>query len=140
MGVLLYVHSSFVIILMWKRELIALIGLSSWFLVIVVWHFLVMPWVCLQFVIVVFPDHTHVLFLLIIGFVISARILWFIFLLLCRYGKSAAQIMIRWSVQKGFITIPRSSKPERIIENSEVFDWSLSEDDMKLLVSIGLDT
>ena len=38
------------------------------------------------------------------------------------------------------MTIPRSSKPERIIENSQVFDWSLSEEDMKLLVSIGLDT
>ena len=45
-----------------KRELIALLGLSSWFLVIVVWLFLAVPWVSLQFVIVVFPDHTHILF------------------------------------------------------------------------------
>lgn len=50
-----------------------------------------------------------------------------------KYGKSAAQIMIRWSVQNGFITIPKSSKPERIKENADVFDWSLSEEDMKLL-------
>ena len=56
---LLYVPSSFVIILMGKRELIALLSLSSWCLVIVVWLFLAVPWVCLQFVIVVFPDHTH---------------------------------------------------------------------------------
>ena len=56
---LLYVHSSFAIILMGKRELVALLSLSSWCLVIVVWLFLVVPWVCLQFVIVVFPDHTH---------------------------------------------------------------------------------
>ena len=56
---LLYVHSSFAIILMGKRELVALLSLSSWFLVIVVWHLLAVPWVCLQFVIVVFPDHTH---------------------------------------------------------------------------------
>ena len=55
---LLYVHSSFAIILMGKRELVALL-LSSWCLVIVVWLFLTMPQVCLQFVIVVFPDHTH---------------------------------------------------------------------------------
>ena len=56
---LLYVHSSFAIILMGKRELVALLCLSSWCLVIVVWLFLAVPWVCLQFVIVVFPDHTH---------------------------------------------------------------------------------
>ena len=55
---LLYVPSSFAIMLMGKRELVALLSLSSWFLVIVVWLFLEVPWVCLQFVIVVFPDHT----------------------------------------------------------------------------------
>ena len=60
---LLYVPSSFAIILMGKRELVALLGLSSWCLVIVVWLFLAVPWVCLQFVIVVFPDHTHLLYL-----------------------------------------------------------------------------
>ena len=59
---LLYVHSSFAIILMGKRELVALLSLSSWCLVIVVWLFLEVPRVCLQFVIVVFPDHTHSLF------------------------------------------------------------------------------
>ena len=59
---LLYVHSSFAVILMRKRELVALLGLSSWCLVIVVWLFLTVPWVCLQFVIVVFPDHTHLVF------------------------------------------------------------------------------
>ena len=56
---LLYVHSSFVIIfVMGKRELVALLCLSSLCLVIVVWLFLI-PRVCLQFVILVFPDHTH---------------------------------------------------------------------------------
>ena len=50
------------IILMGKRALVALLSLSSWCPVIVVWLFLAMPWVCLQFVIVVFPDHTHLLF------------------------------------------------------------------------------
>ena len=48
---------------MGKRELAALLCLSSWFLVIVVGLFLAMPWVCLKFVIVVFLDHTHLLFL-----------------------------------------------------------------------------
>ena len=59
---LLYVHSSIAIILMGKRELIALLNLSSWCLVIVERLFLAVPRGCLQFVIVVFPDHTHLLF------------------------------------------------------------------------------
>ena len=62
--VLLCVQSSFAIILMGKCELVALLCLFSWCLVIVVWLFLEMPRVCLQFVIVVFPDHTHLLFLI----------------------------------------------------------------------------
>ena len=61
---LLYVHSSIAIILMGKRELIALLNLSSWCLVMVERLFLTVPRGCLQFVIVVFPDHTHLLFLL----------------------------------------------------------------------------
>ena len=59
---LLYVHSSIAIILMGKRQLAALLSLSSWCLVIVVWLLLAVQWVSLQFVIVVFPDHTHLLF------------------------------------------------------------------------------
>ena len=59
---LLYVHSSIAIILMGKRELIDLLNLSSWCLVMVERLFLAVPRGCLQFVIVVFPDHTHLLF------------------------------------------------------------------------------
>ena len=59
---LLYVHSSIAVILMGKRELIALLNLSSWCLVMVERLFLTVPRGCLQFVIVVFPDHTHLLF------------------------------------------------------------------------------
>ena len=59
---LLYVHSSIAIILMGKRELIALLNLSSWCLVMVERLFLAVPRGCLQFVIVVFPDHTRLLF------------------------------------------------------------------------------
>ena len=62
---LLYVHSNFAIIVMGKREMVAFLGLSSWCRVIVVWLFLAVPWVCLRFaiVIVVIPDHTHLLVL-----------------------------------------------------------------------------
>ena len=61
---LLYVHSSIAIILMGKRELVALLDLSSWCLVVVERLSLAVPWGCLRFVIVVFPDHTHLLFLI----------------------------------------------------------------------------
>ena len=55
--------SSIAIILMGKRELIVLLNLSSWYLVMVERLLLAVPRGCLQFVIVVFPDHTHLLFL-----------------------------------------------------------------------------
>ena len=48
---------------MGKRKLVALLNLSSRCLVMVEWLFLAAPWGCLRFVIVVFPDHTHLLFL-----------------------------------------------------------------------------
>ena len=59
---LLYVHSSIVNILIGKRELIALLSLSSWCLMMAEWLFLAVPLGCLRFAIVVFPDHTHLLF------------------------------------------------------------------------------
>ena len=60
---LFYVHCSIAIILMGKRELVVLLNLSSWCLVVVERLFLAVPRGCLRFVIVVFPDHTHLLFL-----------------------------------------------------------------------------
>ena len=60
---LLCVDSNFSIISMGKREIVALLCFSSWYLVIVVCLFLAMPRVCLQFVIVVFPDRNYLPFL-----------------------------------------------------------------------------
>ena len=60
---LLYVHSSIAIILMGKRELVALLNLSSRCLVMVERLLLGVPRGCLLFVSVVFPDHTHLLFI-----------------------------------------------------------------------------
>ena len=73
---LLYVHSSIAIILVGKRELIALLNLSSWCLVMVERLFLAVPRGCLQFVIVVIPDHTHLLFLVL---VVSENFFFYIF-------------------------------------------------------------
>ena len=53
----------------------------------------------------------------------------------CRYKKTVPQLLIRWSVQKNFITIPKSSKPERIQENADIFNFTISDEDMKTLVS-----
>ena len=74
---LLYVHSSIAIILMGKRELVALLNLSSWCLVMVELLFLAVPRGCLRFVIVVFPDHTHLLFLKSPGIAVASIVYCF---------------------------------------------------------------
>lgn len=49
------------------------------------------------------------------------------------YGKTPAQILIRWSLQKGWVPLPKSDTPARIEENAGVFGWHIGEDDMRLL-------
>ena len=50
-----------------------------------------------------------------------------------RVKKTQAQIILCWAMQKGFITIPKSSSPERIKENADIFDIELSDSDMESL-------
>ena len=56
-----------------------------------------------------------------------------------KHSKSPAQIMIRWSLQHGLVVIPKSARPERIKENSEVFDFNISPADMSRLDSLSED-
>lgn len=50
-----------------------------------------------------------------------------------KYGKTAAQILVRWSLQKGYIPLPKSVTTSRIQENAQVFDFQLDEQDMRRL-------
>lgn len=50
-----------------------------------------------------------------------------------RHSKNPAQVLIRWSLQKGFIPLPKSERSDRIKDNFAVFDFELSEMDMKEL-------
>ncbi len=50
-----------------------------------------------------------------------------------KYDKSPAQIMIRWCIEHDIVVIPKSSNRERVIANADVFDFSISEEDMAVL-------
>ncbi|TVY05468.1 aldo/keto reductase [Paenibacillus cremeus] len=56
-----------------------------------------------------------------------------------KYNKSVAQIIIRWDLQTGVVTIPKSTKPHRIEENANVFDFELSPEDMTKINSLNTD-
>ncbi|MEK5404624.1 aldo/keto reductase [Paenibacillus sp. FSL W8-0439] len=47
-----------------------------------------------------------------------------------KYGKSVAQVILRWDVQQGVVTIPKSTKAHRIVENADIFDFELTREDM----------
>ena len=53
-----------------------------------------------------------------------------------KYNKSVAQIILRWDLQNGVVTIPKSTKEHRIVENASVFDFELTADDMRSIDSL----
>lgn len=53
-----------------------------------------------------------------------------------KYGKSVAQVVLRWNLQKGVVTIPKSSQKDRILSNAAIFDFELSATDMAYLDSL----
>ena len=56
-----------------------------------------------------------------------------------KYGKSPAQILIRWDLQHEVGTIPKSITPHRIIENTQVFDFQISKEDMASIDALNQD-
>jgi diketogulonate reductase-like aldo/keto reductase len=55
-----------------------------------------------------------------------------------KYGKSVAQVVLRWLTQRGIVAIPKSVKKERIKENFNIFDFELSADDMAAILTLDM--
>ena len=53
-----------------------------------------------------------------------------------KYGKSVAQIALRWLIQRGVIIIPKSTHTERMRQNVDIFDFSLSDEDMAAIATL----
>lgn len=53
-----------------------------------------------------------------------------------KYGKSAAQVMLRWHIQRGVVVIPKSTHYDRMVQNLDVFDFTLTEDDMDKITAL----
>jgi diketogulonate reductase-like aldo/keto reductase len=56
-----------------------------------------------------------------------------------RYSKTSPQILLRWALQKGIVTIPKSTNRERLKENADIFDFEISQEDMESLDSFNID-
>ena len=56
--------------------------------------------------------------------------------LAARYGKTPAQIVLRWHMELGLVTVPKSNDPERIRQNIDIFDFALTADDVAALSGI----
>ncbi|MHA8138296.1 aldo/keto reductase [Lactobacillaceae bacterium Scapto_B20] len=56
-----------------------------------------------------------------------------------KYGKSAAQIILRWDWQRGIVTIPKSTHTKRMVENSDIFDFELSDEDVATINKLNQD-
>jgi diketogulonate reductase-like aldo/keto reductase len=53
-----------------------------------------------------------------------------------KYGKSIGQICLKWSLQMGWLPLPKSANPMRIKENAEIFDFELTADDMNIIAGL----
>lgn len=53
-----------------------------------------------------------------------------------KYKKSVGQVVLRWAVQRGVASIPKSVRPERMAENLDVFDFELTDDEMTSIAAL----
>lgn len=53
-----------------------------------------------------------------------------------KHGKTVAQVILRWHLQGGWVLIPKSVRPERVLENSQIFDFELDDSDMAAMAAI----
>lgn len=56
-----------------------------------------------------------------------------------KHGKSIAQVLLRWDIQSGIVTIPKSIKKERIVQNADIYDFELSAEEMKQIDDLNED-
>lgn len=59
--------------------------------------------------------------------------------LAAKYNKTVSQVILRWDLQNGVVTIPKSTKEHRIVENADIFDFELSNEDMELINGLNQD-
>ena len=52
------------------------------------------------------------------------------------YDKTPAQVVLRWNIELGIVTIPRSSNPERLAQNLDIFDFTLSADEIATIAAL----
>lgn len=57
-----------------------------------------------------------------------------------KYGKTSAQVMLRWNIQRGVVVLPKSTHIERMEQNFNVFDFALSEEDMAAIAALDMQT
>ena len=55
-----------------------------------------------------------------------------------KYGKTAAQTALRWNTQRGVVIIPKSTHPERMSENLDIWDFTLADEDMSAISALDL--
>ncbi|XP_067653894.1 aldo-keto reductase family 1 member B1-like [Haliotis asinina] len=53
-----------------------------------------------------------------------------------KYNKSSAQVILRWGIQRGFALVPMSKNPSHLAQNMDIFDFKLSEEDMKAMLAL----
>lgn len=57
-----------------------------------------------------------------------------------KYSKTTAQVMLRWQLQRGIVSLSKSATPERVRQNFDIFDFELSAEDMDIIATLNTNT